>query len=201
MKRVMLTVVCSLSLFATASFAHDKGANEHAHGGFGFHDISAPLGIRWWLSGEKAAIDVGVGYGSDPAAPAGSTFENETVNHFAIDLGVPFVMHSWDGVHVLFRPGLLYTSQQVGFDALPGPGETFDTDNETNLSVRAELEGEVFLRDNVTVSASTGIEFITHQDANTSQGGPDPDSQTSFGTMGRQFTQIGFHLYFLGGKE
>src|SRR6266487_4357006 len=98
MKRVMLTVVCSLSLFATAAFAHEKGPDEHGHGGVGFHDIAAPLGLRWWLTGEKVGIDVGVGFGSDPAAPARSQFEDEKVSHYAIDVGVPFVMHSWDGV-------------------------------------------------------------------------------------------------------
>ena len=195
MKRAMLTLACSLSLLATAAFAHDPGvADEHGHGGVGFHDIAAPLGIRWWLSGENFGIDVGVGFGSEPSG----IDPNESVSHYALDVGVPIVMHSWNGVHVLFRPGLLYTSQQVGFDSDPGAGFSFDTDNATSLSVRAELEGELFLRDNFTVSASEGIEFVTDQAANTVPGAPDPDSQSSFGTIGREFTQIGFHIYFLG---
>ena len=195
MKRAMLTLACSLSLLATAAFAHDPGvADEHGHGGVGFHDIAAPLGLRWWLSGEKFGIDVGVGFGSEPSG----IDPNESVSHYALDDGVPIVMHSWNGVHVLFRPGLLYTSQQVGFDSDPGAGFSFDTDNATSLSVRAELEGELFLRDNFTVSASEGIEFVTDQAANTVPGAPDPDSQSSFGTIGREFTQIGFHIYFLG---
>ena len=194
MKRAILTVVCSLSLFATASFAHSgQDRDEHGHGGVGFHDVAAPVGLRWWLTGEKIGIDVGLGFGSDPSG----IDPNEKVSHFALDLGVPMVMHSWNGAHVLFRPGLLYTSQQVGFDSDPGAGFRFDTDNATSLSIRAELEGELFLRDNFSVSASHGIEFVTDQAANTT-GGPDPDSQSSFGTIGREFTQIGFHIYFLG---
>ena len=195
MKRVMLTLVCSLSFFATAARA--EMAEEHGHVAFGFHDIAAPVGVRWWLQGEKVAIDAGIGLGSDPSGIDPS----HKVSHFALDLGVPIVMQSWNGVHVLFRPGLLYTSQQVGFDATPGPGFTFDTNNATSLRVRAELEGELFLRDNFTVSASSGVEFVNDQPANTTPGAPNPESQSSFGTIGRQFTQIGFHIYFPGGHR
>jgi hypothetical protein len=192
MKRVMLAVICSLSLFATASFAQEDA--HHADGGAGFHDIAAPLGLRWWLSGQKLGLDVGVGFGSDPSGIS----PDDKVSHYAIDVGVPIVMHSWEGVHVLFRPGILYTSQQVGFDSSPTAGIQFDTDNTTSLSLRAELEGELFLRPNFSVSASHGLEFVTVQPANTVPGGPDPDSQSSFGTIGRQLTEVGFHLYFLG---
>jgi hypothetical protein len=195
MKRVVLAVVCSLSLFATASFAQEDA--HHADGGAGFHDIAAPLGLRWWLSGQKLGLDVGIGFGSDPSGIS----PDDKVSHYALDVGVPIVMHSWEGVHVLFRPGLLYTSQQVGFDSDPGPGFNFDTDNATSLSIRAELEGELFLRSNFSVSASHGLEFVTDQGADTNPVGPGPDSQTSFGTIGRQLTEVGFHLYFLGAHQ
>jgi hypothetical protein len=195
MKRAILAVVCSLSLFATASFAQQDAT--HASGGLGFHDIAAPVGLRWWFSGQKLGIDLGVGFGSDPSG----IDPDKKVNHFAIDAGVPLVMHSWKGAHVLFRPGILYTSQQEGFDSDPGAGFTFDTDNTTALSIRAEIEGEIYLRDNVSVSASHGLEFVTDKAANTTPGAPDPDSQSSFGTIGRQFTQVGFHLYFLGAHQ
>jgi hypothetical protein len=192
MKRVGLAMVCSLCLFASTAFAQQDA--HHAAGGVGFHDISAPVGIRWWMSGQKLAIDLGVGFGDDPSFVDPS----EKVSHWAIDAGVPIVMHSWEGVHILFRPGLLYTSQEVGFI---GPGAVFDTDNETTLSVRAELEGEIFLRDNFSVSASTGIEYVDFQPADDPFTPGSPDSQSSFGTIGRQFTDIGFHMYFLGAHQ
>src|SRR5438093_10091715 len=100
MKRLILAVVCSLSLFATASFAQQDAV--HADGGAGFHDIAAPLGIRWWLSGQKLGLDLGLGFGSDPSLISA----DDKVSHFAVDVGVPIVMHSWEGVHVLFRPGI-----------------------------------------------------------------------------------------------
>ncbi len=191
MRRLILAVVCSLSLFAAVSSAQAEA--RHASGGLGFHDIAAPLGFRWWLAEQKVGLDLGIGFGSEP-----SGFPDEKVSNYALDIGVPLVMHSWEGAHVMFRPGILYTSQQEGFDSDPGAGFTFDTDNTTSMSIRAEIEGEIFLRDNVSVSASHGIQFVTDQQANTSPTGPGPDSQTSFGTIGRQFTQVGFHLYFFG---
>ena len=195
MKRLLIAVACLLSLSATASFAQQDAT--HASGGLGFHDIAAPVGIRWWMSGQKLGIDLGLGFGSDPSG----IDPDEKENHFAIDVGVPIVMHSWEGAHIMFRPGLLYTSQQVGFDSDPGVGFTFDTDNATSMNLRAEIEGEVFLRDNFSVSASHGLEFVTAKAANTTPGAPDPDSQSSFATIGRQLTEIGFHLYFFGAHQ
>ena len=195
MKRLLLAVVCTLALSATAALAQQDA--RHATGGLGFHDIAAPVGIRWWFAGEKLAVDLGVGFGSDPSV----IDPDEKVSRFAIDVGVPIVMHSWEGAHIMFRPGLHYTSQQVGFDSDPGVGFTFDTDNATSINLRAEIEGEVFLRDNFSVSASHGLEFVTAKAANTTPGAPDPDSQSSFATIGRQLTEIGFHLYFFGAHQ
>ena len=84
-------------------------------------------------------------------------------------------------LHV-FRPGLLYQSQQVGFDADPGAGLTFDTESQTTMTVLAELEAEIFLRDNFSVSASHGIAFRSYDP------GFGADSETSFGTFGNNFT-------------
>ena len=191
MKRLFLAAACSFALVAgaTVAFAAPPDA-EHARGGFGFHDLAAPVGLRWWLSGEKVGIDFGLGLTSTPDT---NVDPNEKVMGFALDVGVPFVMHSWQGVHFLFRPGILYQSQEVGFDSSPAPGIQFDTEKQTNLAVLAELEAEVYLRDNVSVSASNGIAFATFDP------GFGADSRTSFGTFGNNFTNVGFHVYFLGG--
>ena len=68
------------------------------------------------MSGQKLGIDLGVRFGSDPSL----IVPDEKVSHFAFDVGVPIVMHSWEGAHVLFRPGLLYTSQAGGLRLRPG---------------------------------------------------------------------------------
>lgn len=193
MKRLFLAVASSFALVlaAGASFAAPPDAT-HAPIGAGFHDVAAPLGIRWWLSGQKVGIDAGLGFASTPSG----IDPNENELGWTLDLGVPLVMHSWSQAHVLFRPGILYTSQEVGFDSDPGTGGVqFDTDDATTFVLQGELEAEVFLRDNVSFSASTGIAYQTF---NPALGG---DSETTFQTLGRNFTNIGFHVYFLGGKR
>jgi hypothetical protein len=159
---------------------------EHKRCGPGFHSIEAPIGIRMWLPSEKVGIDLGFGFDSEPA----SIDPNESVTRYAIEAGVPFVCHSWDRVHALIRPGVLYQSQQLGFDSdLVTPGVQFDTENQTTLDVMLEGEAEVFLADNVSVSATHGIRFRSFDP------GFGADTQTSFGTLGHNFTTIGFHIY------
>ena len=65
--------------------------------------------------------------------------------------------------------------------------------NEVELPVRG-ITYEVFLVDNFSVSASHGIGFVSFEPV----GG---DSETSFTTIGRNFTTVGFHMYFLGGSQ
>ena len=164
----------------------------HSPGSLGFHHVEAPIGLRWWLSGQKVGIDLGLGFNSTPA----EIDPDESETGFALDIGVPFVLHSWENVHFMFRPGLLYQSQEEGFDEEPGtPGIQFDTESTSEMSLLAELEVEAFLRDNFSVSASHGIGFVR------SDPGFGGDETTSFGTFGREFTNIGFHVYFLGGSH
>ena len=190
MMRLFVAASCSFALIAGSALAFAAPPDAmHARGGVGFHDLSAPLGLRWWLAGEKVGIDVGLGLSSTPS----EVDPDEKEMGWAIDLGVPFVLHSWEAAHVLFRPGLLYQSQEIGFDEDPGtPGVQFDTETQTTLALQAEIEAEVFLRDNVSVSASTGVAFESFDP------GFGADSQSSFGTIGHNFTNIGFHVYFLG---
>ncbi len=162
---------------------------EHRDGALGFHDVEAPIGVRWWLAGQKIGIDLGFGYNT--VAATGRT--DQTLTHWAIDAGVPFVMHSWDRAHVLFRPGILFQSEEVDVSLGPPPAP-FETDTGSLLDVTAEIEAEVFLVQNVSVSASTGIRFHSE---NPPSGFADVPS--TFETVGRNFTDLGFHLYFLGG--
>jgi hypothetical protein len=189
MKRVTVLVAILLSTFTSLAFADDMpGSPTHKNIGLGFHNVTAPIGVRWWFSGQKIGVDLGLGYSS---TPAGSD-PDESVMGWAFDAGVPFVWHSWDRVHLMLRPGLLYESQEVGI----GAGPTFDTRTETTLSVIGEIEAEVFLAGNVSFSASHGIAYSSF-DSDV----PGEDSETSFGTFGANFTNIGFHVYFLGGGD
>ena len=188
MKRLLAMTALLLTIPLVAAADDMPGSARHHSGAVGFHNIEAPVGLRWWFASQKIGIDLGLGYSS---TPAGSD-PDESVTGWAADIGVPFVAHSWDRAHVLLRPGILYESQEVG----SGTGPTFDTRTVTDFHIQGEIEAEVFLVDNFSVSASTGLEFLTHDDDL-----PGVDSQTSFGTLGRNFTNVGFHIYFLGGEH
>lgn len=191
MKRFGLILAASTVLtlgLGGAALAAEEYAGGHSHKAVacGFHSVEAPVGLRWWMSNRKLAFDLGLGFNSEPAG----IDPNESEKRFAFEAGVPLVAYSWNRAHALIRPGILYQSQQVGFDADPGtPGVQFDTDNETTLDVMLEGEAEVFLVDNVSVSAAHGIGLRRFDP------GFGGDSETSFGTRGNNFTTIGFHIY------
>lgn len=175
MKRLIpfLMIVLVATLTGTTVLAQ----NAHRAIGLGFHDSVAPIGIRYWLAGQKVAIDVGVGIESQDAG-------DESLLDFAFDFGVPIMARSWDRVHFLVRPGLQYVSNQV---LLLGEKERAST-----LQILAELEAELFLANNMSVSASHGLSIT-----NTSPPG-DGDSSMEFRTFGRNLTEIGFHVYLFG---
>ena len=191
MKKLLIAATATLltSLALTPAVHADAPDAQHGSIGLGFHNVAAPVGVRWWLSGQKVGIDLGIGFGNESAIDFG--YPDEKISHWALDAGVPFVIHSWDRAHVILRPGLLYKSQEVPVTAFPTP---LDTENATDLSILGEIEAEIFIVDNVSVSASHGIAFESFNP-------PGPgDSQSSFTTFGNNFTQVGFHVYFLGSR-
>ena len=175
MKRLICMV--AIALIASAGAALAQGPT-HYDGGLGFHNSQAPLGIRWWLTGQKIALDAGVGFGSNDTG-------TQTLSHWALDIGVPIRLKSWDRVHFMVRPGILYLSEDVA----TGP-TTNDTD--TDMIIQGELEAEVFLVDNVSISASHGIAID-----NFNPGGAG-SSTTNWATIGNNFTEVGFHVYLFG---
>lgn len=188
MIRTSVAVAVLMVTMTSFAAADMPGSARHHSIGLGFHNVEAPVGLRWWFSGQKIALDVGIGFSQEPAA----SDPDESVSGFAFDVGVPIVLHSWERAHVMFRPGILYQSQEIG----SGVGPTFDTRTATTLSVAAELEGELFLVDNISVSAAHGLAYSSFDPDL-----PGTDSQTSFGTLGNNFTTIGFHMYFLGPSQ
>jgi hypothetical protein len=81
---------------------------------------------------------------------------------------------------------LLYESQQVEATA---PPTAFDTENQKTMSITGEIEGEAFILHNFSVSATTGIAFVSFDP------GFGADKENSFTTIGNNFTTVGFHLY------
>lgn len=177
MKKIFF-VAALVVLFASNAFAA-----THAPGGLGFHKVMAPIGLRWWMGPEqKMAIDVGIGVKAHDQ-------EDETLTDFTLEGGLPILIQSWEHVHLAFRPGILFTS----YSQIVGTGADRGTERGTDFQILAELETEVFLAENVSVSAAHG--FGVDID---SPPGENVDSSTSYGTTGNEFTEIGFHIYFLG---
>ena len=176
MKR-MLSLV-ALALVVGTGVASAQGAT--VKGALGFHTTEAPLGIRWWLS-DKIALDGALGFGSNE-------FGGETYSNWALDIGLPISLKSWDRVNFMVRPGLLYLSQEV--DLVPGPG----TGDDTQMVLLAELEAEVFLAENFSVSASHGLGIVNTDPANGA-------STSDWSTFGNNLTNIGFHVYLFGGSR
>lgn len=191
MKRLITAAATTLAIFFSsppAAVHAEMASGEHPNGGLGFHNVEAPIGVRWWLAGQKVGLDLGLGLRSTQAP----NYPNENLTGWTVEVGVPFVIHSWSRAHVLLRPGLLYDSQQ--FEST-SPPVAFDTNDGTTFVVTGEIEGEVFLVDNVSVSASHGIGFSSFNPPGAG------DNITSFSTFGNNFTNIGFHLYFFGGSH
>jgi hypothetical protein len=199
MRRLFLAVAVLMVACTGVAFAQDTDADapKHRTGGLGFHNSNAPIGIRWWFSGQKVGIDLGFGFLSEQEATSpfgGAGYTDEKLMRFTIDAGVPFVFSSWNRVHALLRPGVNYISQE--FTTSGGPPATFTTETATLLQIMGEIEAEVFLADNLSVSASHGIVFASFD-----PGFPGSDTASSFGTFGNNFTEVGFHMYLWGSGE
>jgi hypothetical protein len=188
MKRRSVVIVAILSTVGVLPMSARSQSDlpQHPNGSLGFHTTAAPLGGRWWFGAQKVGIDFGLGFSSTPAP----SYDDESLMGVTVDVGVPIVLKNWDKVHLMFRPGLLYATQEEQMSSPPDP---FDSDDATTMGVTLEIEGEVFIVDNFSVSASHGIGFFSDDPA-----GPG-DSRSSFTTLGNNFSHIGFHVYFFGG--
>ena len=181
----ILAFVAIFCMWPLSVGAQTDSKPTHYNFGLGFHSIDAPLGGRFWFMQQKVGIDFGLGLRSTPAPSY-----DEDLTGWAVELGVPIVVKSWDKVHILFRPGFIYDSQEVEMSDPPDP---FATDDRTTVALTAELEAEVFIVDNFSVSASHGIGYF---DVDPAGGG---DGESSWSTLGADFSHIGFHYYFFGG--
>lgn len=176
MKRLL--GVAALALAFTAGVATAQTTPESGTWALGFHHVDAPIGIRWWLN-DKVALDAGLGVGSEESAAF-----DENLSRWALDLGVPILLRSFDRLNFMVRPGLMFVNEETVTD----PGPPVETGDDSFMTVGVELEAEVFLTNRFSVSAAHGFAFMN----------TDPavgESTTDWGTTGANFTNIGFHLY------
>jgi hypothetical protein len=179
---LLTTIAVSPAVAADDMSGGHPGMAEHNSIALGFHDVTAPIGVRWWFAGQTIGLDAGFGLGSDKVPGA-----DESLRHWELDFGVPLLLKSWDRVHLIGRPGVAFGSQDVVTSVAP-----FAKDQETTVRLAAELEAEVFLVNDVSVSASHGISWNS-----TNPPGPG-DNLTHWGTFGNNFTEVGFHVYLWG---
>lgn len=177
---IAAAVMCLGFILPMSAFGQDEEHATHKNSGIGFHETIAPLGFRHWFGSQKVGLDLGLGFSSEP----GVLFPDKHLKNWALSAGVPIVIQSWPRVHVMLRPGVTYQSQQFETSPL-----VFDTDSEKTLNIKAEIEGEGFIFENFSVSASTGIAYESFKP------GSGLDKETSFRTLGGNWTEVGFHLY------
>jgi hypothetical protein len=195
MKKIV-TFACLLTLIATAAFAQ----GSTSMGGFGFRQgaslntgpvgisASPTVGIRQWFTSQMGA-DLAVGFVSTTLDVNGTKTDEGT--GFAFDLGLPISMKSWDKVNVIFRPGFAYESATAKDKTSPTPPNELKA---TVYAVTGELEVEYMMADKLSISAAHGIAYSSTKIED--NGSPVNEAKLNgFGTIGNNFTTLGFHVY------
>jgi len=172
MKKILF-ITLVLGLVASAASAHDTAKRL----GLGFNTTDSPLGFRYWLS-PKLGLDVGFGIRvDDNATPTG-----ESTTDWSISGGLPInLLKVGDRVNMHFLPWVQYTSLDFGDET----GSVFD--------IVAALEFEVFVTNDLSVSATQGVDFQMFSPPG------DADSETDISTFGANLTEFGVHYYLPGG--
>ncbi|HET7496959.1 MAG TPA: hypothetical protein VFM00_01545, partial [Candidatus Eisenbacteria bacterium] len=88
-----VTLFALLTILPALALADDMPPAEHKSIGLGFHDVDAPVGVRWWLAGQKVGIDLGVGFNSKSATLDG--YPDDNLTSWAVGAGIPIVVKSW----------------------------------------------------------------------------------------------------------
>jgi hypothetical protein len=145
----------------------------------GFYSSQAPISIRYWAT-DRVGIDVGAGFKSTDLDTA------STVN-FWLETALPIQVFQGDRSHFYVRPGVIFGSLD---DRDFGTGELDETWSE--IQIYTTLGAEVFFGDNFSVEAAHGVvlKIVSPPDQVTSS------SLTSFDTLGRGLTEVGFRFYF-----
>ena len=192
MKQLVFTLAALSLLVLPAS----SRAQETAMGGLGFHAGSSPfdglgfltnhdfavptLALRHWF-GERVGADIGVGYFSVSTEPS----ENK-VTGVMFTAGLPIsVKRVSDKVNFILRPGILWGTQEEEV----GPPPVVTT-KWTAFAVTGELEVEWMVTERLSLSGSHGFAYGQLRDDGT------PETKiTSVGTLGNNFTSLGFTCY------
>jgi hypothetical protein len=194
MNRVVKFLTVAALMVAVTSSAFAQTANQRLEGttGVGYFNSVAPVGVRHWVN-DGMAVDVGVGvdYKNNQVAPSTAT---TSLFDYALDVGVPVVMHGEENMIVYFRPGVTLSGVQ-GFT-----GTADDKGYDTNVRGEVALGGEFFLGQfgwpNLSLSGQVGVGVDWMKSR---VDGADSSVQFSTSTTGVDITRsgnMGFRLYF-----
>lgn len=187
------TILAAALMLAVAAAAHADSAQKQYMGGIGFRAPVTPLsyaliepqaaptiGIRQWFN-RGFGFDLALGYYQAEIKPLPETFTGYTV-----DVGLPITLkRPSEKVNLILRPGFQW-GQLEDVDETPPP-ITIDWDL---LGATLDLEVEWMVADKLSISASHGAGWFRLRD----NGNP-KTSRTYAGTLGSNFTQLGFHVY------
>ncbi len=183
LRRFAVLAALAIVTFTTPSFAKDLAGLY----GLGYVRPEAPVGGRVWIS-DRFGVDAGVGFFStDIEIP--DTFNS--TGAFAVDLGLPLVVHNADNTIFWVRPGFTYASETVEF-VDSGSGTTSEL-SPSQFWISGTLGVEHFFGERFSLSAAHGIRF-TSFDPDV----PGSDTITEFETEAFGVSNIGFHYYFGG---
>jgi hypothetical protein len=198
LKRLMLATALMFVVAAVpasaASLAPADTARKVMMGGIGFRAPVNPLsfaliepqaaptiGIRQWFN-KRVGFDLAVGYYQAEIKPLPEKFTGYTV-----DTGIPIsIKRPSQRVNLILRPGFQW-GQLEDVDETPPP-LTIEWDL---LGTTLDLEVEWMVADNLSLSASHGVGYFRLRD-----NGSPKTSRTYAGTLGSNFTELGFHVYF-----
>jgi hypothetical protein len=186
-------ILMAATMLVVAAAAHADDAPKGRMGAIGFRAPVTPLsfallepqaaptiGVRQWFN-SVLGFDLAVGAYQAEIYPLPEKFTGYT-----IDVGVPLaVKRPSEKVTLILRPGFQW-GQIEDVDETPPP-ITIGWDT---YGVTLELEAEWMVADKLSLSAAYGAGYFKLHD----NGSPET-SRTYVGTLGTNFTELGFHVY------
>jgi hypothetical protein len=171
MRKILSAVVVAGFMAALGGTVEAKDMTNMK--GLGWYDQEAPIGGIIWFS-PKMGLTGGIGFNSFD--DGNDATDEETQINFTVAL--PIVLAGGDDVNFMFRPGVLFKTNEPGVDSY--------------FAVRGDLAVELFLTSRASVLAGHGIEFVS----STPDFPEDADSQTAIRSRAISATEVGFYYYF-----
>jgi len=187
------TVLAAAALALVAASARAESAPHGKMGGIGFGAVLTPLefdlvepqatptiGFRHWFN-SGVGFDFAGGFYWAEVKPLPEKFTGYTAM-----IGIPIsIKRPSEKVNLILRPGFQY-GQLEDVDAT-APPVTIDWDL---LGGTLDLEVEWMVADKLSISASQGVGYFRLKDT-----GNPKTTRTYAGTIGHNFTELGFHVY------